>query len=72
MLVLLPAESGQWEVVTASVLPDAVRASLELRVQEEEEQQQQQQSQEGYYFEGMKRAVYVVEEVRAGRAAVGQ
>jgi hypothetical protein len=53
------------------VLPEAVRAFLELRVQEEEEQQQQQ-LQEGYYFEGMKRAVYVVEEVRAASAAVGR
>jgi hypothetical protein len=67
----LRAESGQWEAVTPSVLPEAVRAFLELRVQEEE-QQQQQQLQEGYYFEGMKRAVYVVEEVRAASAAVGR
>jgi hypothetical protein len=53
--------SGQWEVVTPTVLPDAVRASLELRVQGEEDKQQQQQ--EGYYFDGFKRAVYLVEEV---------
>lgn len=46
------------------MLPDGVRAAVELRVQGEEERQQQQQLQEGYYFEGVKRAVYVVEPVR--------
>lgn len=54
-------DSGQWEVVTPAVLPDAVRASLELRVQGEEERQQQQQH--GYYFEGFMRPVYVADEV---------
>jgi len=51
--------------VTAAVLQDDLRVALELRVQDEEEkqQQQQQQQQEGYYFEGFKRAVYMVEEV---------
>lgn len=47
--------------MTAAVLQDDLRAALELRVQDEEEKQQQQQ--EGYYFEGFKRAVYMVEEV---------
>jgi hypothetical protein len=55
------ADSGQWEVVTPAVLPDAVRAPLELRVQGEEEKQQQQQ--QGYYFEGFMRPVYVADEV---------
>jgi hypothetical protein len=59
-LVSLPG-SGQWEVVTSAVLPDTVRSALELRVQGEEDKQQQQQ--EGYYFDGFKRAVYLVEEV---------
>lgn len=59
---MVPPDSGQWEVVTPAVLPDAVRASLELRVQGEEEKQQQQQ--QGYYFEGFMRPVYVADEVR--------
>lgn len=59
--------SGQWEVVTSSVLPDAVRASLELRVQGEEDKQQQQE--EGYYFDSFKKAVYVMEEVGATSSA---
>lgn len=76
LCLLLPAGSGVWEAVSAAVLPGSARSALELRVQEEEERQQQQQEQEqdqGYYFEGIKRAVYLVDEVRAslrGRMAM--
>lgn len=64
--MLCAAGSGQWEVVTSAVLPDAVRAALELRVQGEEDKQQQQQ-QASYYSDSFNKPVYVIEKVGLGR-----
>lgn len=63
--MLCAAGSGQWEVVTSAVLPDAVRAALELRVQGEEDKQQQQQA--SYYSDSFNKPVYVIEKVGLGR-----